>query len=355
MLTADLAQLLRLYFGLDQFTSEIIASIIVFALTIVVGWSAYFVFRRYLSRWASRTKTKVDDEILRNIKAPVILLAVLFGAYYSLESLTFTASYSGILAAAFTIAGILVVTFIITRILNVLISWYAKRAARRRKLSEHLLFVLKKSIEAMVYFFAFLAILVAFRIDLSGLVVGLGVGGIAIALALQNVLSDVFSAFSIYFDRPFEVGDFIVVGDFSGTVKKIGIKSTRVQLLQGEELVMSNRQLTTANVRNFRKLKKRRIVFKLGVTCDTPVEQLRRIPGMISRIIESTELAELDRVHFTEFGDFSYNFEVVYYMKTPDYVKYRETQQAINFAILEAFEKERIKMPFPTQTIFVSK
>ncbi|MCZ2856380.1 MAG: mechanosensitive ion channel family protein [Candidatus Bathyarchaeota archaeon] len=355
MLAADLAQLLRVYFGLDQLASEIVASIIVFALTIFVGWSAYFIFRRYLSGWAKKTKTKVDDEILRNIKTPAILLAVLFGAYYSLEALTFIIPYSGILGAIFTIVGILVVTFIITRVINVLISWYATRAERRRKLSEHLLFVLKKSIQAVVYIFAFLAILVAFKIDLSGLVVGLGVGGIAIALALQNVLSDVFSAFSIYFDRPFEVGDFIVVGDYSGTVKKIGIKSTRVQLLQGEELVMSNRQLTTANVRNFRKLKKRRIVFKLGVTCDTPVEKLRKIPDIISGIIGNTELAELDRVHFTEFGDFSYNFEVVYYMKTPDYVKYRDTQQAINFSILEAFKKEGIEMPFPTQTIFVNK
>jgi small-conductance mechanosensitive channel len=355
MLAADLAQLLRLYFGLDQLASEIVASIIVFALTVFVGWSAYFIFRRYLSGWAKKTKTKVDDEILRNVKVPVILLAVLFGAYYSLEALTFIAPYSGILAAIFTVAGILMVTFIITRVIDVFISWYATRAARRRKLSEHLLFVLKKSIQAVVYIFAFLAILVAFQIDLSGLVIGLGVGGIAIALALQNVLSDIFSAFSIYFDRPFEVGDFIVVGDYSGTVKKIGIKSTRVQLLQGEELVMSNRQLTTANVRNFRKLKKRRIVFKLGVTCDTPLEKLRTIPDITSKIIENMELAELDRVHFTEFGDFSYNFEIVYYMKTPDYVKYRDTQQAINFSILEAFEKRGIKMPFPTQTIFVNK
>lgn len=354
-MTASLAELLRSIFNLDQLASEFVASIILFAMAVFVGWIAYFIFRRYLVKWAKKTQTKLDDKILHNIKAPVFLLAILVGAFYALESLAFLNPYRELLAAIFTVAEILVITFMITRVTNVLTSWYATRVTRQRKMSEHLLFVLQKSIQAVVYMFAFLAILIAFKIDISGVVIGFGVGGIAIALALQNVLSDVFSAFSIYFDRPFEVGDFIVVGDHAGTVKKIGIKSTRVQLLQGEELVISNRQLTTTSVRNFKKLKKRRIVFTLGVTCDTSLKKLRKIPHIISRIIGKMELAELDRVHFTEFGDFSLNFEVVYYMKTPDYVKYRDTQQEINFAIIEAFEKEGIQMAFPTQTIYISK
>jgi small-conductance mechanosensitive channel len=128
-----------------------------------------------------------------------------------------------------------------------------------------------------------------------------------------------------------------------------------VQLLQGEELVLSNKELTTASVRNFKKLKKRRIVFTVGVTCDTPLQKLRKIPDMISKIIENMELAELDRVHFKEIGEFSLNFEVVYYMKIGDYVKYMDTQQEINFAIIEAFGREGIEMAFPTQTIFLNK
>lgn len=180
-------------------------------------------------------------------------------------------------------------------------------------------------------------------------------GGIAIALALQNVLGDVFSAFSIYFDRPFEVGDFINVGEYSGTVKRIGIKSTRLQLLQGEELVISNRQLTTTSIRNFKKLTKRRAVFTLSVAANTPLKKLKRIPTIIEEIITSIDLIEFERVHFVEFGEFSYNFEVVYYIKTPNYAKYLKTREEINFAIIEAFEKENIVMPFPTQTIFLQK
>jgi small-conductance mechanosensitive channel len=194
-----------------------------------------------------------------------------------------------------------------------------------------------------------------FNVDLSGIVVGLGVGGIAIALALQNILGDAFSAFLIYFDKPFEIGDFIVVGEYSGTVKKIGIRSTRVQLLQGEELVISNKELTTSSIRNFKKLKKRRVVFKFGVAPNTPVEKLRKIPQIVKEIVNGVKLAEFDRAHFSEFGDFTLNFEVVYYIKTPDYAKYMDVKQGINFGLIEAFGKENIVMPYPTQTILLEK
>lgn len=352
-MASKLAELMSAYFNIDLLASEIIVSIILFALAMTTGWIIYSIFRRYLSRWAKTTRTKIDDEIISSIKAPVLLLALLVGAYYGLGALSPLQPYSELLAAIFTVAQVLIVTFIITRVTNVLINWFAERAKREKRMSEHILYVLKRLVQATVYIFAFLVILVTFKIDLSGIVVGLGVGGIAIALALQSVLGDVFSAFSIYFDKPFEVGDFIMVGDHSGSVKKIGIKSTRLELLQGEELVISNRELTTSNIRNFKKLKKRRIVFKLSVAIDTPLEKLRKIPSVISKIITNIESAEIDRVHFTKFGDFSLDFEVVYYMKTPNYAEYMDTQQVINFAIMETFEKEGIKMPLPTQTIFL--
>ena len=342
---------------ISDFVSEIIISILIFALFLIAGWIVYHVFERYFTRWAEKTKTKLDDEILRNIKKPIYFFVILVGAYYGLEFLTIVKPFATELAFIFTVAEILLVTFIITRVVNVLVAWYAERRARKR-MSEHLLFVFKKMINAVIYILAFLVILYVLKIDLTGAVVGLGVGGIAIALALQNVLADVFSAFSIYFDKPFEIGDFIIVGDYAGTVKKIGIKSTRVQLLQGEELVLSNREMTTASIRNFKKMKRRRISFTFGVTYDTPLQKLKKIPDIIKKVVDPTKLEyvhNLDRVHFTEFGDFSLNFEVVYYLKTQDYLKYMDTQQTINFAIKEAFEKEGVEMAFPTQTIFLQK
>ena len=355
MIALRLAEFLRDLFNVGQLESEIAAAFIVFVSIVAIGWAVYVVFSRYFSRWAKNTKTQLDDEILRNTRAPVLVFAVLIGLFYALDSLTVLDAYAEIIATAFTVAQILVVTFTITRVINVLVGWFAQRAKREGRMSEHLLFVLRQLSKAVVYVFAFLAILVAFRIDLSGVVIGLGVGGIAIALALQNVLSDVFSAFSIYFDRPFEVGDFIVVGNYSGTVRKIGIKSTRVQLLQGEELVISNRELTTTSIRNFKKLKKRRVVFKLTVAADTPLEKLKKIPDLVKGIIEGVEHAEFERAHLIGFIDFCLNFEVVYYMKTSDYDKFMDAQQEIHFRILDSFEKEGIAIPFPTQTIFLQK
>ena len=348
-----LAELLQQYIGLNQLISEIVAFVMIFALAIIAAWIGHTLFKRYLCRWAARTKTNLDDAILRNVRAPIFLLAILFGLYYGVSGFATLQVYATEFGLAFTVGEILVVTFIITRIANVLISWYAQESVKRGKnVSNHILFILKKVIQLVVFSFAFLIILGVFQIDLSGVVVGLGVGGIAIALALQNILSDALSAFSIYFDRPFEIGDFIVIGDYAGTVNKIGIKSTRIQLLQGEELVISNKELTSTSVRNFKKLQRRRIVFDVKVTCDTSVKKLKKIPSIISDIINKVELAQLDRVHFREFGDFSLDFEAVYYISTGDYNKYMDIQQQINLGILEAFEKEKIEMAYPTQKIY---
>ncbi|UCE96003.1 MAG: mechanosensitive ion channel family protein [Candidatus Bathyarchaeota archaeon] len=349
----SLAELIRQYVGLSQIVSEIIAFIMILAVAIIIAWIGHSLFKRYLVRWAAKTKSKLDDAILRNVRAPIFLLAFLFGLYYGLAGIASLQAYAKEFALAFTVGEILVATFLITRITNVLISWYAEESTkRRRKVSNHILFILKKVVQVIVYVFAFLLILAVFRIDLSGVVVGLGVGGIAIALALQNILSDALSAFSLYFDRPFEIGDFIVVGDYAGTVNRIGIKSTRIQLLQGEELVISNKELTTKSVRNFKKLKKRRIKFTVKVTCDTPIEKLKKIPEIIAEIIKKIEMTEFGTVHFRQFGDFSFDFDVVYYIKKGDYTKYLDIQQRINFGILEEFEKEKINMPYPTQKVF---
>ncbi len=352
-ITLTLSDLLQQYVGLNQIVSEIIAFALIFSLALIVAWIGHSLFKRYLCRWARNTQTNLDDEILRNVRAPIFLLAILFGLYYGLVGIASLQTYSDDFAAAFTVGQILVVTFILTRITNILVSWYAEESTKRGKhVSNHILFILKKVLQLVIYIFAFLIILWVFEIDLSGVVVGLGVGGIAIALALQNILSDALSAFSIYFDRPFEIGDFIVVGDYAGTVTKIGIKSTRVKLLQGEELVVSNKELTSKSVRNFKKLERRRIVFTIKVTCDTSVEKLKKIPKIITKILKKTEMADLDRVHFKEFGDFSFDFEVVYYISTGDFNKYMDIQQQINYGILEEFEKEKIEMPYPTQKIF---
>ncbi len=361
-ITADIAKLINevlSQIGVEapSIVGEVIVSFLVFAVSIILGWIVYHFFERYLMRWAEKTKTTLDDEILKSIKKPIYFFIILIGLYYALDVISSLKPYSNTIDLLFSIIEILLAASITTRIINVIVTWYSEQRAKE-KLSEHILFVLRNIVKGLVALFAILFLLNAWGVDLSGAVVGLGVGGIVIGFALQSVLADFFSAFSIYFDRPFEIGDFIIVGEYAGTVTRITLKSTRIKLLQGEELILPNKELTSTSIRNFKKMDKRRVVFTFGVTYDTPLEKLKKIPEIIKEIIDPEKLEyvdKLDRVHFIEFGDFSLNFEVVYYLNTKDYTKYRDTQQEINFAIKEAFEKEGIEMAFPTQTIYVHK
>jgi small-conductance mechanosensitive channel len=190
-------------------------------------------------------------------------------------------------------------------------------------------------------------------VDITSLIAGLGIGGIAVALALQNVLSDLFSSFAIHFDKPFLVGDFIIVGDQMGVVEKIGIKTTRIRALQGEELVFANKELTDAHIQNFKKMRERRVVFSIGVLYETPQKHLQEISWLLRSIIEKQEQVRFDRAHFARFDASALTFEVVYYVLSDEYTTYMDIQQQINFAILEAFSARHISMAYPTQTVYL--
>ncbi|MDH7506554.1 MAG: mechanosensitive ion channel family protein [Candidatus Thermoplasmatota archaeon] len=339
----------------DPIVGQIIATILIILFSFILGYIVYNIFEHYFTKLAKKTKTTIDDEIIKNIKKPIYFLVILLGCYYAFDQLTVLDIYWGFIAQIFLYLGILLVAFIITRIINVFVAWYAEKKTKKGGISNNILLVFKKLLNLFVYIFAFLTILYIRKIDLSGAIVGLGVTGIAIAFALQNILSDFFSAFSIYFDRPFEIGDFVIIGDKAGTVTNISMKSTRIQLLHGEELILSNKEITNIQIRNYKKMRKRRVDFTIGVTYDTPLEKLKKIPDIIKNSILNCELTEVDRIHFKEYGPYSLNFEVVYYVNTPDYTKNMDIRQKINYAIKEAFEKEGIEFAFPTQTVFLNK
>jgi small-conductance mechanosensitive channel len=190
-------------------------------------------------------------------------------------------------------------------------------------------------------------------VDITALVAGLGIGGIAVALAMQNVLGDLFASLSIVMDKPFVIGDFIVVDDYMGTVEHVGLKTTRIRSLGGEQIVFGNSDLLNARVRNYKRMRERRIVFEFGVLYQTPAHMLEKIPAMLREIIEPLENTRFDRAHFIAFGDSSYDFEVVYWMLVPDFPAYRDAQQAINLALVRAFAEHGIDFAYPTRTLFV--
>ena len=190
--------------------------------------------------------------------------------------------------------------------------------------------------------------------DVTTIIAGLGIGGIAIALAAQNILGDLFNYFVIFFDRPFEIGDFIVIDDKKGNVEHIGIKTTRLKSLSGEQLILSNSDLTKSRIHNFKRLDRRRIAFTLGVVYETSLDQLKEIPDIIKSVIASVKLTTLDRVHFLTYGEYSLKYEVVYFVETSDYNMYADIQQEINFKIFEKFKQKNIKFAYPSQTVFTA-
>ncbi len=192
-------------------------------------------------------------------------------------------------------------------------------------------------------------------IEITSLIASLGIGGIAIGLAVQNILGDLFGSLTIALDKPFVVGDFINVGEFSGSVEHIGLKSTRVRSLSGELIVFSNSDLLNSRIRNFKVMERRRVIFTLGVTYQTPYEKLEMIPSMLREIIESKEYATFDRAHFKEYGDFAIIFEAVYYLETSEFSVYMDHQQSINLEIYRRFGENGIEFAYPTQTIFLNR
>ncbi len=315
-----------------------------------------FMVLKKLKRLSAKTRTDTDDlliKVIDDIKWPFFILLSVF---ISIQFIRAPVLAENILFYLILVVG----TYYIVKGIQHFIDYGTKKIIHARKQEEEeadtsVVELLSKIFKIILWIIGVFFILSNLGYNITPMIAGLGIGGVAIAFALQNVLSDIFASVSLYLDKPFKPGDFIVVENDMGVVKKIGIKSTRLETLQGQELIMPNKELTETRVNNYKKMEKRRVVFNFGVVYQTPTEKLQKIPVIVNNIINRIELARIDRAHFTKFGDFSLNFEVVYYINTNDYNKYMDVQQEINLAIKEQFEKEGIEMAFPTQTVFINK
>jgi len=309
---------------------------------------------RRLKRWAEKTTTSIDDFIIRIIQKIIVPLTYL-GAFYASVNIL---QMEPLLKKIVDIFAMAVLTIFVARFIIVIVTHAFALYLRKKGKSESLERSLKGILgvlKIIVWGLAITFFLDNLGFKISAVIAGLGIGGVAVALAAQAVLGDLFSYFAIIFDRPFEIGDFIIIGDYLGSIEYIGIKTTRIRSLGGEQLIFSNTDLTNSRVRNYKRMEKRRVLFRLGVTYQTPLEKIKKVPEIIKNIIEKVEDTVFDRAHFFEYGDFNLVVEIVYYVIGPDYNKYMDTQQQINFAIKEAFEKEGIEFAYPTQTLYVNK
>jgi small-conductance mechanosensitive channel len=232
---------------------------------------------------------------------------------------------------------------------------YIKRRLEHDRSSATTMGAVSFAVRLLLWCILLLVALDNLGVNITTLVTGLGVGGVAVALAVQNILGDLFASLSIVLDKPFVIGDFIVVDDLMGTVEHVGLKTTRLRSLWGEQVVFSNSDLLKSRLRNYGRMAERRVVFQTGVTYQTPRAQLERIPGMIREAIESQPTTRFDRSHFKAHGDFALTFESVYYVTSPDYNVYMDIQQAINLRLHDRFAEAGIEFAYPTQTLILER
>lgn len=310
-----------------------------------------FVTARWVRRLADASRTRVDDIIVASLLRVPGWILLLLSLSVSASLLRLPPTVETMLSVLRTVFVVVLVIVLLQRLLEYLL---VRHAPRLRRADDHALpGVLKATIVVVLWSMGVLFLLSNFGINIFSLVAGLGIGGIAIALAVQNILGDMFSSYSLYLDQPFKEGDFIVVGAHAGTVQKVGLKTTRIRALSGEEIVISNQELTTTRIQNYKRMQERRVAFFLRIEYGTPREVLEEIPGMIQEVIEREEQVRFDRAHFFRFGDSSLDFEIVFHVLTPEYTAYMDILQRINFGIMAAFENRNVSFAFPTRTVHV--
>lgn len=327
----------------------------IFIAVVVILRFVMLVIMSRMERLAQLTKVDFDDFLIGLIKKHVrLFLYVVFGLYLASRSLFLPEGIVRVIDILFVVSVTLKAIVILQDVIVFFIQSWANRG--EHNLSQA---AMAKNIQVIVKIVlwsgAVLFVLNNLGINVTAAVAGLGVGGVAVALAAQAILGDAFSSFAIYMDKPFEVGDFIIVGEMMGTVEHVGIKTTRIRSLGGEQLVFSNSDLTSSRIRNYKRMQERRIVFEFGVVYQTSASQMRQIPDRVKNIVASHDNARFDRAHFKQFGDYALICEVVYYVLSSDYNTYMDLQQSINIKLMEDFESRGIEFAYPTQQLYVTR
>lgn len=321
--------------------------------------AAFFVMRALLRRYRSRLQATTEIEL---IEVPIDALSrtstlffVVVALFCGLASLNMSPGTATVLHSAVTIALFAQAGAWAAASANLLLERRRRRIVDTDRAMVSSLGIIGFLVRVVIWAVIVLLILENLGVDVTALVAGLGIGGVAIALASQNILGDLFASLSITFDRPFVVGDFLIVDDFLGAVEYIGVKSTRLRSLSGEQIIISNADLLKSRVRNYGRMAERRIVFTLNITYETPMELIAQVPQVIRKVIEDQKDIRFDRSHFANHGAASLDFESVYYVLSADYNRYMDIHQAIQLGIHREFDRLGIDFAYPTQTLYISR
>jgi small-conductance mechanosensitive channel len=339
---------------LDNNLETFAAALAVMLAVMVALWIARAVLGRVLLGVSRRTSSVIDDIAANAVRSTNLWLLVPVAVHAGASLLELPPKMSSITALAAMVGFVLQAGLWASRVASEWIRSRSRAGPAADGSALMALGLLGFAARVVIWTLVLLVVLDQLGFNITALVAGLGVGGVAIALAVQNVLGDLFASLSIVLDRPFVVGDFIVVGDMMGTVESVGIKTTRVRSLSGEMLVFSNSDLLGSRIRNFQQMRERRVVFSIGVAYETPAEKVRAIPEMLREAVEAQPRTRFDRAHFSAYQDSSLSFEVVYHVLDRDFNLHMDIQQAINLQIFERFAREGIAFAYPTQTLHIA-
>ena len=348
-----LDQLLELPIFRNSLTDWLLALGLTTLLLFVLLWGRSFV-RRYHQRLLRTERTELAEVPIGVLSRTTLLFFIVLSVFTGLTTLAMNPGTEQTLRSALTIALFLQSGVWISAAAT---AWLERRR-RRTEAAERAvagsLAVIGFIVRVLIWALVGLLALDNLGIDVTALVAGLGIGGIAVALAMQNILGDLFASLSITFDKPFVLGDFLIVDDVLGSVEYIGIKSTRLRSLSGEQIVMSNADLLKSRLRNYGRMIERRVVFATSVTYETPIEKLERIAPLIRDTIEAQSDTRFDRSHFAKHGPSSLDFETVYYVLSADFNRYMDIQQGINLRLHREFARLGIEFAYPAQKVFVA-
>ena len=308
------------------------------------------VLRRFLPRFSRRTSSDFDDFVLRALSDAVLP----FGIVVTLLIIKTNLGLPNDVARAYDVVLRIVGSIVLIRFINRIGIRFLQSVARRSDSDLEQLFKnIQPLIRAIIWIVGALVLFQSLGVQLAAIWALLSAGGIGVGLALKEPAQELFAYLMILLDKPFTVGQFINVGSTFATVEKIGVRSTHLRSLRGEAVVMNNSALTHTTLLNFADMENRRMIYSLGVTYSTSVEQMKAIPAWVEQIIEIIPNTNFDRCHFTEFGDSSLNLELVYYIDTRDYTTAMNAQQAVNLGIMECFAREGIEFAFPSRTLYL--
>lgn len=339
------------------FSNSVFVWLAVIALTIAV-WVVFqpakrFIIARARQRLGVERSGSWQEVVLQLLQRTTVLFIMVATIYAGAQALDLPPEIATALTRVFVVVVFVQVGLWLDRIVVLIAEWRLVPAEPESSTVRNAVSLIYFVGRVAVWSIVVLLMFDNLGVDITALVAGLGIGGIAVALAAQNILGDLFASLAIVLDKPFEVGDFIIVGDKLGTVERIGIKTTRIRSLTGEQLICANADLLGSRIHNYKRMEERRIVFNIGVTYETPAAKVRLLPDVLREVVEAQDQVRFDRAHFKSFGDFALIFEVVYWVLNADYNVYMNTQQAINLEVFRRLQELDVDFAYPTSTVYI--